>query len=213
MFPEVFWLGGRNVLCFEALASGLEWQGGNWGGCQKRSSFLHHQWAPSQLRLSPAALSRMNVAWGARGQMTAGKNYDYMVNWQSMCNRKKTVLIFHDQKVHTANNWSLETRHMLLTVSKLTSTLTPVVRFITATPGTPSAWSQTPPTTTRFSPITWAEWEYLRFKNDYSINSCIIKYIKYSIEETVIPWHQGWKDMQLLPAEAYGRGLQQDDVS
>lgn len=58
---------------------------------------------------------------------------------------------------------------MLLTVSKLTSTLTLVVRFITATPGTPSAWSQTPPTTTRFSPITWAEWEYLRFTNDHAV--------------------------------------------
>lgn len=49
-----------------------------------------------------------------------------------------------------------------LTVSSWTSTETPLIKFIIATPGTPSAWSQTPPTTTNFPFMTWAEWEYLK---------------------------------------------------
>lgn len=128
------------------------------------------------------------------------------------------------------------TQHSLLTVSKLTSTLTLVVRFITATPGTPSAWSQTPPTTTRFSPITWAEWEYLRFTNDHvnlhqtdhSIKSCTIKSNKiwtWRDSDTLVPrldWHAtspsrspwtwGSAGRHLLKEHLLGPGLQRSPV-
>lgn len=47
-------------------------------------------------------------------------------------------------------------------MSRLYSILLHVVMLITTTPGTPSECSQTPPTTTSFSPLTWAQWEYLK---------------------------------------------------
>lgn len=52
-----------------------------------------------------------------------------------------------------------------LTVSRLNSRLLQVVRLITTTPGTPSEFHHTPPTTTSFSPTMWEQWEYLTNRN------------------------------------------------
>lgn len=53
-----------------------------------------------------------------------------------------------------------------ITGSMENSMLLRVLRLITTPPGTPAEWSQTPPTTTSVSPMTWAQCEYLdRFKD------------------------------------------------
>lgn len=102
-----------------------------------------------------------------------------------------------------------------LTVSRLNSTLLPVVRLITTTPGTPSECSQTPPTASSFSPITWAECEYLKKHTWFQLNVTKINEINKNTNKKVKnrPGTRRGLHFYTLPAEAPLSGSQYNCVS